>query len=614
MTDQKLWAADTYAPFSLAKVKASPCGPTIEAELESIRHRSWSLGSPSQVSTFRSCERKWWLKQIGGIFTPQSPSQLLGIDVHADMGAMLETGHAPEPAAEPERQRAQEIALAGYSWLRSRPGGVPLVAPDALAVARALYVDAWPVPVVAELDWLVGPREIVDFKTSSSKLATTAAKLLTDPQAVIYSAAVCSRPSELRPPVKLGRPGAERRYAPVVLGELEPVSFGLLHLRTKGPLTVESVNVDMTPEIIAAGLDGIGETLRAMRETSADVSPRDVKPTASACYEFGPCPFIEHCKFLGDRDMTAIPNPFARPAAPVEVVAVETLPALTPEEKFGTRPAPMPSRLAALNAASRPEVEVEAAPAAEAPPVETAPAAEAQATEATPAPKPSRARECVPTHEAIPLRWRGHLRSQLSSQVVGACRNDLAIACRAAGHDVPLGAPSTLRREQIAEVAAFVALLTGVRPWGDEDDRPAPAPSPAAPATAPEAPSTPPAPTPAVNVLPRPPESPATQVDAGGRLLFVDCRPRAGDYTELVDLMAPLYRWVEAERKVAHYMVLPYGEGPKLAAAGLHHALRAGEVTLPARLVVLRSTPGAAEALVELGAYYSRDQIVEGTR
>ena len=60
--------------------------------------------------------------------------------------------------------------------------------------------------------------------------------------------------------------------------------------------------------------------------------------------------------------------------------------------------------------------------------------------------------------------------------------------------------------------------------------------------------------------------------------------------------------------------MLPYSEGPRLAAAGLAHGLRQGTLVLPSCLVVRRAHPGAVEALAELLPHYDRASVIEASR
>ena len=281
--------------------------------------------------------------------------------------------------------------------------------------------------------------------------------------------------------------------------------------------------------------------------------------------------------------------------------------------------------LTMIREASRAQMEREQAPEGDRPARADAPKSEV-APEAPARPKAPR--EVIPDHPAIPERWRGHQRSQLQLQLAAQARNDLAVAAIAAGHArVPTGAPSMLRARLLDEIACLVEALTGALPW-EPTERPAwarvgslgvvaaneaPLPDPAE-AAAPEA---------SLEAAPQaseaPPETAAGDVAAQPvaerpRLLFIDCQPRGGDWVELSDFLAPVYRWVETERKAAHWLTLPFSEGPRLAAAGLAHGLRSGTLTLPERLVVRRSMPGASEALAELTPHYGRDAVVEASR
>jgi hypothetical protein len=257
-------------------------------------------------------------------------------------------------------------------------------------------------------------------------------------------------------------------------------------------------------------------------------------------------------------------------------------------------------------------------------PTETLPAMSSEQKAEEMAPKrPKAPKELIPNHPAVPERWRGQERSQIQLQLATEIRNELAVAAIQAGHtQVPTGAPSLLRLRLLDEIACILEVMTGALPWTPAE-RPAWTETPAPTITTPEA--SPEVATPAeatAEALPvdppqDPPTTPAsspTPVGPGPRLLFVDCQPRGGDYVELGEWLQDVYRWIEREKGVAHWSMLPFGDGQRLAAAGLNYGLTQGSMTLPERLVVRRSYPGASDALAELVRHYSRDQVIEATR
>ena len=264
----------------------------------------------------------------------------------------------------------------------------------------------------------------------------------------------------------------------------------------------------------------------------------------------------------------------------------------------------------------------------ETPTEETLPAmsSEEKAEEMTAA-APSRPKappkELIPDHPAIPESYRNQARSQIQLQLATQIRNELAVLAIQAGNThVPTGAPSFLRLRLLDEIACLVLLLTGRSPWPVAEApawvgttptiTPTPEASPevAAPAeaTAEALPVDPPQEPPTASA------SSPTPVGPGPRLLFIDCQPRDGQYVELGEFLQDVYRWIEKEKTVAYWSMLPFGDGQRLAAAGLNHGLTHGEMRLPERLVVRRSYPGASDALAELVRHYTRDQVIEATR
>lgn len=153
--------------------------------------------SPSQISAFRGCQRRWYLRSILGVVEPTSPAQELGLDVHAAIEQAL-------------------AAKYGLEWSVDRvpseqAKGLASVALEAAAKAELLLEDrlpvieggiSWAPEELADVATLAGRLDlywpatlhddaiIVDWKTRSSlAYAPTPEQLLDDPQVIVYGSA-----------------------------------------------------------------------------------------------------------------------------------------------------------------------------------------------------------------------------------------------------------------------------------------------------------------------------------------------------------------------------------------------------------------------------------------
>lgn len=234
--------------------------------------------------------------------------------------------------------------------------------------------------------------------------------------------------------------------------------------------------------------------------------------------------------------------------------------------------------------------------------------------------------EMIPHDERLPKDVRGMPRKHIDAPIASRFRALLATACQAAGFDFPTIPASTKKAELVEDIARAVELLTGTLPW--ITSAPAPIPSAAPDFVEVARPASKPAPVAAPAAFEEPTAEahriapgiitrrPAVEYADGtfDRWLYIDCAPRGVDAVELSDFLAPLQRMIEAEKKVPHYLAIPYGEGSKLVGALLYHQLKAGAIELPMRLIVRRSLPCSSECLAELTPHYGVGHVVEGAR
>ena len=270
--------------------------------------------SPTALSTWRGCARRWWYEYVAGLRPPSGPAAELGTAVHAAIETYLLGGDWPAG-------RAAGIARAGVRRLedlRSQVAAgravVEASTPDGLTIG--------PLPLRGRIDYYCadpgdGVPHVVDFKTTSDVRRRLAeVELSTDPQAAIYAWAMA--------------PGA-----PVVRVEH-------LVLATRG--TAEAVPVEATltraaiEEIVGHAADDAGQMARAAAEGDGEA----VAPTLTACARYGGCPHASRC--------SASPTSRALAASPLGGLWAPTTPerpvsAFSDDDLFGppvTRPSAPP--------------------------------------------------------------------------------------------------------------------------------------------------------------------------------------------------------------------------------------------------------------------------------
>ncbi len=254
--------------------------------------------SPTQISTYKLCPRKWALGTIAGIKAPQAPSAALGERVHSLLEAWLTDATLPDGATD-----EGAIALA---MIQHEPTPRTVVVEQWLEVPRDGYTlrgrgDA------LRLD----PPLVVDHKTTSdiATWAKTPEVLERDEQAVIYAAALLQR---------VPRQSVEVRF---VYGQ------------TRGARKSKPVTVVLSPEHVEAVLEqDIEPVARAIvdaRRTTTDANQLPRNPLA--CDAYGGCFYrsSRHCT----------PNPEDR----IKAMAQQSMLAGLLAQSRAGNPAPSPT-------------------------------------------------------------------------------------------------------------------------------------------------------------------------------------------------------------------------------------------------------------------------------
>ena len=232
--------------------------------------KPWRSTSPSQLSTFQDCARKWWRVSVNGERPPSTAAAERGSKIHEELENYLMHG----------REVSDGTARAMLSSLPPA-GSVPS---ERVEVGFEWKPDGWPVPIRGRVDLVeaVGGVElaITDHKTTASlQYAKSERDLKRDPQALVYSAAALQGALE----------GIEA-------GRAERVRFRLLYGTTRPPYQVRSVARVFEGDELLEGVERLGERVNEQAQTSEAPAWVDVFPNYGSCDKFGGCPFLKDCR------------------------------------------------------------------------------------------------------------------------------------------------------------------------------------------------------------------------------------------------------------------------------------------------------------------------------
>jgi hypothetical protein len=145
--------------------------------------------SPSQIKTWRSCEAQWAFAHVERIFAPSTPKQAFGDKVHAQLARWSKNGTPPD-ARLPEGRVADQAIKPG--WIPT-PGPHLLVDKDykiELPIGDDIMLVGYP-DLTVPPDLTDPIPTVIDYKsTTDLQYAMTEEEMGTDPQVIVYSAAV----------------------------------------------------------------------------------------------------------------------------------------------------------------------------------------------------------------------------------------------------------------------------------------------------------------------------------------------------------------------------------------------------------------------------------------
>lgn len=288
--------------------------------------KPWKNGSPSQISAFSRCERRWFFGTILGVEQPQNPYQAIGEEGHNRVQSYIVAG------VDPGKDDLADVVRSGLLFLPPA-GSVPSENVEKwIRVSKDLNL---PVDVVGQVDF-EEPSEhrITDFKFRGRKASCAKpAHMYDDPQALTYAYEYMIRRSPLG-----------------------PIRFRHLNfIREGGPaVPVEISYTDQ--QNLAHRFDRVVRApMWKMAEASKADKASDLPPNREACDDYGGCPFRGVClasevqqhtnpgvPMPSLADLFKIPAPAAAPAAPAPAAVVQPQPFVVPGAVFATPGSPNP--------------------------------------------------------------------------------------------------------------------------------------------------------------------------------------------------------------------------------------------------------------------------------
>jgi len=221
--------------------------------------------SPSQLSTFELCPRKWAWSKIEGLRLPSNAQAQFGTDVHAHLEEYLSKGTPIDLT-----KKTGEVALAMLPYAP---------APGEAAIEEWFYLDFWGHRLRGKKD---AERFAVvwDWKTTSDLMwAKTPETLREDIAACVYA---------LDSMLKSGLDYAHLRW---------------VYAQRKKPFKVRPVDVTLTKDDIVPTLRRVKKIADEIANIPSGARALDLPYDANACSAYGGCPYVELCNLTPEEKM-----------------------------------------------------------------------------------------------------------------------------------------------------------------------------------------------------------------------------------------------------------------------------------------------------------------------
>jgi hypothetical protein len=468
--------------------------------------------SPSQVATFRLCQRKWGFRYIEKIPDPPKAGQAFGKEGHARVEVWLRDGVAPgvddlgvliQKAIKPGYLPTPSKAL----LIEKRGGG--FILDTAIGVHFVGFIDCVVPPGVE-----VAEPIVVDHKFRKSlRYAESPGELVVDPQASIYSRVVALR-------FKLDRVVNRWLYY-AASGEDRP----------RKPIGVSKVEILRTARELELGWrEVLKDAARMKKAHDEGARAMDLEVGPGGCEAFGGCPYRARCNpSLGDRLVACMAQADVDDGEPSKILltlgdAIARTPDASPITETRKEEGTMSSLTDVLKARF--------------PHVEPAPAAVA----ATPATQPA----------AAPAAQSSMFANLPPAPAVAVAPAAAVAAKPGAG--------------------VLAGLATGVNPPESAIAKQTPPPEDKPKAEAKTEPAAAEAKTEPAEKKARAKKPKAFVLLLGAAPTKGD-ESVLGEVVQFSDLIAPLLRTIAEREKVAHWAFVPFAQGRALLAADLDKAL-----------------------------------------
>jgi hypothetical protein len=259
--------------------------------------------SATQISTFELCNRKWAWRWLEHIKAPPNKFAQLGIDTHGELENWLKWGRVPIGTS---KQALLAQAMIPYLPPPQAVGYDPLTAKNVerdelIVVQDVLFnikVDLF-MPQQLSWDGVLRPRTY-DHKTSKDpdKWAPKPEHIHCDPQAALYAAWT------------------------IIVTKETTIDLQWNYVKTQGATKVLPVCATVTDEMIAPRMLANIETGRAIKHHIQNTKRAlDVVFDASACNEYGGCPYQDRCNLTARERIVAVMNDFKHQPATSQFLA-----------------------------------------------------------------------------------------------------------------------------------------------------------------------------------------------------------------------------------------------------------------------------------------------------
>lgn len=239
--------------------------------------------SPSQLATFKSCQRKWYFDKVLGFRPPQTQSQIVGTEIHAENERFIKMGEQP----------MNPRALEAIRWLPKNKAHLISERP----IDRALHIPERRFVGFVDLTDLSDAQQphVLDYKTTSdvAKYAKTDYQLEGDLQLNAYAFDTL----DLAP-------------------KATHVKVSHLYIQTRKAIRSTLVSAVIPRVQVEKNWSGYLKIVDQIEQVRTCPSAGEVEPNWNACNDYGGCFHRARCDSLmfAGSDVSEQPAPVEAPA------------------------------------------------------------------------------------------------------------------------------------------------------------------------------------------------------------------------------------------------------------------------------------------------------------